>query len=120
MCGKDFLKNRYRRGWSRAVSHHRDIIRCHLMKQPKDLPSSPPSRDVPKRRWRMQKRNAPPSRSRREINQLNRGKIVTSVAEMPSALESESNGSKFAVNGGRAPYKVKDLSLADFGRKEIR
>src|SRR5688572_864783 len=38
--------------------------------------------------------------------------MATAVKEM-HAFEA-------AVKVGRAPYKVKDLSLADFGRKEIR
>src|SRR5690349_19991153 len=36
---------------------------------------------------------------------------------MPISTDTEN--SKFAVDPNREPYKVKDISLADFGRKEI-
>jgi adenosylhomocysteinase len=44
------------------------------------------------------------------------------VAELktPSAKKERPASDKFAMTGGRLPFKVKDLSLADFGRKEIR
>src|SRR5689334_25016418 len=38
---------------------------------------------------------------------------------MSTALR-EMHAFEAAVKAGRQPYKVKDLSLADFGRKEIR
>ncbi len=46
---------------------------------------------------------------------------MTSVAEMPTktATKSKAHGA-FAVADGRLPYKVKDISLAEFGRNEIR
>jgi adenosylhomocysteinase len=45
---------------------------------------------------------------------------VTSVAEMPTAAKRGSGSSRFAVSADRAPFKVADISLAEFGRKEIR
>jgi adenosylhomocysteinase len=47
---------------------------------------------------------------------------VTTVAEMPttSAKGAKQAADRFAVTNGRAPFKVADLSLAEFGRKEIR
>ncbi|HEX6575163.1 MAG TPA: adenosylhomocysteinase [Gemmatimonadaceae bacterium] len=44
---------------------------------------------------------------------------MTSVAEMP-VTGSRKGSSRFAVSDDRLPYKVKDITLADFGRKEIR
>jgi adenosylhomocysteinase len=47
---------------------------------------------------------------------------VTTVAELTtsSANTGKPRTDRFAVSGGRAPFKVADLSLAEFGRKEIR
>ena len=47
---------------------------------------------------------------------------MTSIAERPVSIsDTEERGiNRFAVTGGRLPFKVKDLSLAEFGRKEIR
>ncbi|HEU4878330.1 MAG TPA: adenosylhomocysteinase [Gemmatimonadaceae bacterium] len=42
---------------------------------------------------------------------------MTSVAEMPTTMET---GSRFAVSEGRVPYKVADITLAEYGRNEIR
>jgi adenosylhomocysteinase len=39
---------------------------------------------------------------------------------MSTAAVTESHAFDAAVRAGREPYKVKDLSLAEFGRKEIR
>src|SRR5438132_2718517 len=39
---------------------------------------------------------------------------------MPSAAVSEAHAFEAAKKVGREPYKVKDLGLAEFGRKEIR
>jgi adenosylhomocysteinase len=39
---------------------------------------------------------------------------------MPSAAVSEVHAFEAAKKAGREPYKVKDLGLAEFGRKEIR
>src|SRR5256712_10264116 len=39
---------------------------------------------------------------------------------MPSAAVSEVHAFEAAKKVGREPFKVKDLSLAEFGRKEIR
>ncbi|HMA21114.1 MAG TPA: adenosylhomocysteinase [Gemmatimonadaceae bacterium] len=44
---------------------------------------------------------------------------MTSVAEMPGT-ETMTGSSRFAVSDERLPYKVADISLAEFGRKEIR
>ncbi len=47
--------------------------------------------------------------------------IVTTLADLTtSSAQSETTIDRFAVAGGRAPFKVRDLSLAEFGRKEIR
>src|SRR4051794_18986917 len=48
--------------------------------------------------------------------------IVTTVAESrtPALKKERQTVDRFAVASGRAPFKVADLSLADFGRKEIR
>ena len=46
---------------------------------------------------------------------------MTSVAEMPTNTASKSIAhGAFEVADGRLPYKVKDISLAEFGRNEIR
>ncbi len=45
---------------------------------------------------------------------------MTSVAELPTTNETGNSASQFAVTGKRAPFKVADISLADFGRNEIR
>ncbi len=45
---------------------------------------------------------------------------MTSIAEMPTT-ESSANGSdRFAVSDDRLAYKVADINLAEYGRKEIR
>src|SRR5512140_336032 len=46
--------------------------------------------------------------------------IVTSVAELPTTTRKSSVAPQFAVTGDRAPFKVRDISLAEFGRNEIR
>jgi adenosylhomocysteinase len=47
---------------------------------------------------------------------------VTTVAEptTPRAKTQKPAANRFGVAGGRSPFKVADLSLAEFGRKEIR
>ena len=46
---------------------------------------------------------------------------MTSVAELPTTSEQEATPfNRFAVSDARLPYKVKDISLAEFGRNEIR
>jgi adenosylhomocysteinase len=47
---------------------------------------------------------------------------VTTLAEptAPRATTARPQTSRFGVPAGRAPFKVADLSLAEFGRKEIR
>jgi adenosylhomocysteinase len=47
---------------------------------------------------------------------------VTTVAELttPRANNEKPATDRFGVGGGRARFKVADLSLAEFGRKEIR
>jgi adenosylhomocysteinase len=45
---------------------------------------------------------------------------VTSVAELPITEQTIAGSSRFAVSNDRLPYKVADINLADFGRKEIR
>ena len=47
---------------------------------------------------------------------------MTTVAEprTPSIKKERQTIDRFAVASGRLPFKVADLSLADFGRKEIR
>jgi adenosylhomocysteinase len=46
---------------------------------------------------------------------------MTSVAEMPTRTSSRKSAhGAFDVADGRLPYKVKDISLAEFGRNEIR
>src|SRR5688500_7488207 len=46
---------------------------------------------------------------------------MTSVAELPAtSRRSETPFTRFSVGDGRLPYKVKDLSLAEYGRNEIR
>ncbi len=47
---------------------------------------------------------------------------MTTVAELrtPSSARERQCPDRFGVAEGRAPFKVKDLSLAEFGRKEIR
>ncbi|MGI9042623.1 MAG: adenosylhomocysteinase [Gemmatimonadaceae bacterium] len=46
---------------------------------------------------------------------------MTSVAELPATSDSGPAGhSPFAVKDGRLPFKVKDISLAEYGRNEIR
>ena len=45
---------------------------------------------------------------------------MTSVAELPTTNETANGVSQFAVSGNREPFKVADISLADFGRNEIR
>src|SRR6188472_2401535 len=39
---------------------------------------------------------------------------------MPVATDSKNGSNRFAVGPDREPFKVKDISLAEFGRKEIR
>ncbi len=47
--------------------------------------------------------------------------IVTSVAEFPTTADAGAVPNRvFAVSDDRLPFKVADLSLADFGRNEIR
>src|SRR3954454_18772273 len=41
-------------------------------------------------------------------------------AMMATAVVSDTHPFEAAVKAGREPYKVKDLGLAEFGRKEIR
>ncbi|HUQ48901.1 MAG TPA: adenosylhomocysteinase, partial [Gemmatimonadaceae bacterium] len=46
---------------------------------------------------------------------------MTSVAELPTTRTAKSSvAPQFAVTGERAPFKVADISLADYGRNEIR
>jgi len=46
---------------------------------------------------------------------------MTSVAEVPVTRNSATTGcSPFAVKDGRLPFKVKDISLTEYGRNEIR
>ncbi|MGK2962032.1 MAG: adenosylhomocysteinase, partial [Gemmatimonadaceae bacterium] len=46
---------------------------------------------------------------------------MTSVAELPVTRDSATAGrDRFAVKDGRLPFKVKDISLAEYGRNEIR
>jgi adenosylhomocysteinase len=47
---------------------------------------------------------------------------VTSVAELPTKSESKKANvaPQFAVTGDRLPFKVRDISLAEYGRNEIR
>src|SRR5688572_27806322 len=46
---------------------------------------------------------------------------MTSVAELPAtSRRSETPFTRFSVGDGRLPYKVKDISLAEYGRNEIR
>jgi len=45
---------------------------------------------------------------------------VTSVAELPTTTKNADVASQFAVKSNSAPFKVADISLADFGRNEIR
>jgi adenosylhomocysteinase len=47
---------------------------------------------------------------------------VTSVAELPTKSESKKANvaRQFAVTGDRLPFKVRDISLAEYGRNEIR
>ena len=46
---------------------------------------------------------------------------MTSVAELPIATDTDApEPNRFAVGSGRLPFKVADLSLAAFGRNEIR
>ena len=45
---------------------------------------------------------------------------MTSVAELPTTDEKHAGSNRFAVLNDRPPYKVADIGLADFGRKEIR
>ncbi len=46
---------------------------------------------------------------------------MTSVAELPVTRDSDSAvRDRFAVKDGRLPFKVKDISLAEYGRNEIR
>ena len=47
---------------------------------------------------------------------------MTTVAEptSPRAKTQKPAANRFGVAGGRSPFKVADLSLAEFGRKEIR
>jgi adenosylhomocysteinase len=46
---------------------------------------------------------------------------MTSVAELPAtSRKSETPFTRFSMGDGRLPYKVKDISLAEYGRNEIR
>jgi adenosylhomocysteinase len=45
---------------------------------------------------------------------------VTSVAEMPTSTKTKNGSSRFSVGSDRAPFKVADITLAEYGRNEIR
>ena len=46
---------------------------------------------------------------------------MTSVAELPAtSRKGETPFTRFSMDDGRLPYKVKDISLAEYGRNEIR
>ena len=45
---------------------------------------------------------------------------MTSVAELPITEQATAGSNRFAVSSDRLPYKVADINLAEFGRKEIR
>src|SRR5688572_27376594 len=46
---------------------------------------------------------------------------MTSIADYPATTDTDAtNTGRFAVASGRLPFKVKDLSLAEYGRNEIR
>ncbi len=45
---------------------------------------------------------------------------MTSVAELPTTTESADGAPQFATTGNRPAFKVADISLAEFGRNEIR
>ena len=45
---------------------------------------------------------------------------MTSVAEMPTSTKTKNGSSRFSVGSDRAPFKVADITLAEYGRNEIR
>ena len=46
---------------------------------------------------------------------------MTSIADFPTTSRAEApDHSRFAVSNDRLPYKVRDISLAEYGRNEIR